>query len=218
MEQFSVDTTEMREFKRKLDKISKSAFPISVRKTLNNAAYQMRTKTLPQSFKDEFITRRPNFIKHVSGFTKCQNTFNVNNMVSEAGILEGKSLAGDRLELQERGGIINNRTVPFSDRSGNSPTRKGESAENVQSPVYYARKFKDLKKGMISKNKQRAIFKTDNAVMMIQAGGIWKTLYLENRSVKIKKRKFVEQAGEVAAIQMPKTFINEFERYVKTVK
>lgn len=218
MEQFSVDTTEMREFKRKLDKISKSAFPISVRKTLNNAAYQMRTKTLPQSFKDEFITRRPNFIKHVSGFTKCQNTFNVNNMVSEAGILEGKSLAGDRLELQERGGIINNRTVPFSDRSGNSPTRKGESAENVQSPVYYARKFKDLKKGMISKNKQRAIFKTDNAVMMIQAGGIWKTLYLENRSVKIKKRKFVEPAGEVAAIQMPKTFINEFERYVKTVK
>ena len=218
MEQFSVDTTEMREFKRKLDKISKSAFPISVRKTLNNAAYQMRTKTLPQSFKDEFITRRPNFIKHVSGFTKCQNTFNVNNMVSEAGILDGKSLAGDRLELQERGGIINNRTVPFSDRSGNSPTRKGESAENVQSPVYYARKFKDLKKGMISKNKQRAIFKTDNAVMMIQAGGIWKTLYLENRSVKIKKRKFVEPAGEVAAIQMPKTFINEFERYVKTVK
>ena len=218
MEQFSVDTTEMREFKRKLDKISKSAFPISVRKTLNNAAYQMRTKTLPQSFKDEFITRRPNFIKHVSGFTKCQNTFNVNNMVSEAGILEGKSLAGDRLELQERGGIINNRTVPFSDRSGNSPTRKGESAENVQSPIYYARKFKDLKKGMISKNKQRAIFKTDNAVMMIQAGGIWKTLYLENRSVKIKKRKFVEPAGEVAAIQMPKTFINEFERYVKTVK
>ena len=218
MEQFSVDTTEMREFKRKLDKISKSAFPISVRKTLNNAAYQMRTKTLPQSFKDEFITRRPNFIKHVSGFTKCQNTFNVNNMVSEAGILEGKSLAGDRLELQERGGIINNRTVPFSDRSGKSPTRKGESAENVQSPIYYARKFKDLKKGMISKNKQRAIFKTDNAVMMIQAGGIWKTLYLENRSVKIKKRKFVEPAGEVAAIQMPKTFINEFERYVKTVK
>ena len=218
MEQFSVDTTEMREFKRKLDKISKSAFPISVRKTLNNAAYQMRTKTLPQSFKDEFITRRPNFIKHVSGFTKCQNTFNVNNMVSEAGILDGKSLAGDRLELQERGGIINNRTVPFSDRSGNSPTRKGESAENVQSPIYYARKFKDLKKGMISKNKQRAIFKTDNAVMMIQAGGIWKTLYLENRSVKIKKRKFVEPAGEVAAIQMPKTFINEFERYVKTVK
>ena len=218
MEQFSVDTTEMREFKRKLDKISKSAFPISVRKTLNNAAYQMRTKTLPQSFKDEFITRRPNFIKHVSGFTKCQNTFNVNNMVSEAGILEGKSLAGDRLELQERGGIINNRTVPFSDRSGNSPTRKGESAENVQSPIYYARKFKDLKKGMISKNKQRAIFKTDNAVMMIQAGGIWKTLYLENRSVKIKKRKFVEPAGEVAAIQMPTTFINEFERYVKTVK
>ena len=218
MEQFSVDTTEMREFKRKLDKISKSAFPISVRKTLNNAAYQMRTKTLPQSFKDEFITRRPNFIKHVSGFTKCQNTFNVNNMVSEAGILEGKSLAGDRLELQERGGIINNRTVPFSDRSGNSPTRKGESAENVQSPIYYARKFKDLKKGMISKNKQRAIFKTDNAVMMIQAGGIWKTLYLENRSVKIKKRKFVEPAGEFAAVQMPKTFINEFERYVKTVK
>ena len=218
MEQFSVDTTEMREFKRKLDKISKSAFPISVRKTLNNAAYQMRTKTLPQSFKDEFITRRPNFIKHVSGFTKCQNTFNVNNMVSEAGILEGKSLAGDRLELQERGGIINNRTVPFADRSGNSPTRKSESVENVQSPIYYARKFKDLKKGMISKNKQRAIFKTDNAVMMIQAGGIWKTLYLENRSVKIKKRKFVEPAGEFAAVQMPKTFINEFERYVKTVK
>ena len=218
MQQFSVDTTEMREFKRKLDKISKSAFPVSVRKTLNQTAYEMRTKTLPQSFKDEFIIRRPNFIKYVSGFTKCQNTFNVNSMVSEAGILEGKSLAGDRLELQERGGIINNRTVPFADRSGNAPTRKSESVENVQSPIYYARKFKDLKKGVISKNKARTIFKTDNAIMMIQAGTIWKTLYLENRSVKIKKRRFVEPAGDVAAVKMPTTFIKEFERYIKTIK
>ena len=218
MQQFSVDTTEMREFKRKLDKISRSAFPVSVRKTLNETAYQMRTKTLPQSFKDEFTVRRPNFIKHVSGFTKCQNTFNVNSMVSEAGILEGKSLAGDRLELQERGGMINNRTVPFADRSGNSPSRKSESAENVQSPIYYARKFKDLKKGVITKNKARTIFKTDNAGMMILAGGIWKTLYLENRSVKLKKRRFVEPAGEVAAFKMPQTFIKEFNNYVNKIK
>jgi len=218
MQTFSVDTTEMRAFKQKLDKISRSAFPVSVRKTLNQVAYEMKTKTLPQSFKDEFTVRRPNFIKHVSGYTKCQNTFNVNNMVSEAGILEGKSLAGDRLELQERGGIINNRTVPFADRSGNSPTRKSESAENVQSPMYYARKFKDLKKGVISKNKARTIFKTDNAVMMILAGGIWKTLYLENRSVKIKKRRFIEPAGDVAGYKMPQTFIKEFNNYTKRIK
>ena len=236
MQSFSVDTTEMREFKRKLDKISKSAFPVSVRKTLNETAYQMRTKTLPQGFKDEFITRRPNFIKHVSGFTKCQNTFNVNSMVSEAGILEGKSLAGDRLELQERGGMINNRTVPFADRSGNSPTRKGESAENVQSPIYYARNFKDMKYGVISKNSERVIMKIGQrnnngklsktefekhsyeAIVMILKGGKWKTLYLENRSVKLKKRKFVEPAGEVAAFKMPQTFIKEFNNYMQKIK
>lgn len=218
MQAFSVDTTEMMAFKQKLDKISRSAFPVSVRKTLNNAAFEMKTKTLPQSFKDEFTIRRPNFIKHVSSYTKCQNTFNVNSMVSEAGILEGKSLAGDRLELQERGGIINNRTVPFADRAGNSPTRKSESAENVQSPMYYARKFKDMKKGVITKNKARTIFKTDNSVMMILAGGIWKTLYLENRSVKLKKRRFVEPAGEVAGFKMPQTFMKEFNNYVQKLK
>jgi len=218
MQQFSVDTAEMRAFKQKLDKISRSAFPVSVRKTLNSTAYDMRANTLPREFKDEFITRRPNFIKYVSGYSKCQNTFNVNSMVSEAGILEGKSLAGDRLELQERGGVINDRSVPFADRSGKSPTRKSESLENVQSPIYYARNFKNLKKGVISKTKQRTIFKTDKAVMMILAGGIWKTLYLENRSVKLKKRRFVEPAGDVAGFKMPQTFIKEFNNYIKKVR
>lgn len=84
--------------------------------------------------------------------------------------------------------------------------------------MYYARKFKDLKKGVISKNKARTIFKTDNAVMMIQAGGIWKTLYLENRSVKIKKRRFIEPAGDVAGYKMPQTFIKEFNNYTKRIK
>ena len=98
---FNVNNHEVIKLTNTLDKIHRSAIPVSVRGSLNDAAFDMKKNTLGREFNDIFTIRRPTFLRSHTAANKSPNTFDINKMESSAGVIEGKSLAGDQLELQE---------------------------------------------------------------------------------------------------------------------
>ncbi|KKN42121.1 hypothetical protein LCGC14_0716250, partial [marine sediment metagenome] len=59
----NVNTDEVVRYSNKLEKLHRSAFPIAIRGTLNNAAFDVKQKTMPVSAEKEFVNRQPNFFK-----------------------------------------------------------------------------------------------------------------------------------------------------------
>lgn len=118
-----IDGKALRGFSDKLEKISKSALPIAVRQTLNDAAYDVKQVTMPQTSDASFIRRKPTFWKAKSRVEGAKG-FDVDNMNSTVGFLEGKkhSQAVRNLEEQEHGGTIKDKDfIPLDDaRHGDS--------------------------------------------------------------------------------------------------
>lgn len=208
---FNIDSSQIQLFKQKLEKIHRSAVPVAVRQSLNEAAYQMKSVILPSEFKNDFTIRRPTFVKSHSAFTRSKNTFEIQYMSSECGIIRGKSISGNRLELQERGGVVSDRAVPIN-KNGVSPTRMNERNESKQSAIYYYRKFRNAKKGVIMRNRKRTIIKTDDYLFEVRAGGEWRTLYVLNSTARIKPKRFIEPAGTMAASRIPYYFIRNAQK------
>ena len=109
----------------KLEKLHKSAFPVAIRSTLNDVAIISKSEIVEKEFDQQFVVRKKNFIKSHTWVNKSPNTFNVNQMVSEMGVLKGKSQAGDELITQEFGGTVKKRDyIPTPKaRVSKSPTK-----------------------------------------------------------------------------------------------
>ena len=109
----NVNTDEVVRYSNKLEKLHRSAFPIAIRGTLNNAAFDVKQKTMPVSAEKEFVNRQPNFFKANSKVNMAKG-FNVRTMQAEIGFttdkLKGSNQAVEDLEQQEHGGIIKGRT------------------------------------------------------------------------------------------------------------
>ena len=95
----------------KLERLSKSAFPSAVRNTLNECAFDMKSKELPKSFKKNFKPKSGT----ISYFKKSlkvdkANGFNIKNMKSVVGLLDASNPIDRRfvegMQKQEGGGII----------------------------------------------------------------------------------------------------------------
>lgn len=93
----------------KLEKLHKSAFPSAVRNTLNDAAFDMKQKTVLESARKNFKSvKEPRLLKN-SLLVKKATGFDVKNMTSRVGLIRLKNdleayVSG--LEKQETGGII----------------------------------------------------------------------------------------------------------------
>lgn len=193
---FNINDHDLIEYTRKLDKLHRSALPVTIRQTLNDVAFEAKKIDIPNEFNDEFIVRRPTFIKSHSFANKSANTFNINEMESSAGIIKGKSLAGDQLKKQEEGGFIINRAIPTLETRGNDRRRR-------QQARYYYRKYKNIPTGhnpsqkgkRVKQRPKKTFIKTKDRVMMVEKGGEWTTLYYIDRDVVIKKNAFIVPAG-----------------------
>jgi hypothetical protein len=116
MAQVNVNTDALVVFTNKLQKLSATAFPNVVRKTLNDTATDMKKRTLPRSAAATFEKRQPNFFKAFSRVNFAKGG-DVNSMQSEVGFME-QGLKGGRdnfavkdLEQQEFGGGIGGRSL-----------------------------------------------------------------------------------------------------------
>jgi hypothetical protein len=112
--QLHINSDSVRDFTKVLQQMHKSAFPMAVRGTLNDAVYNVKTDTMPKKAA-EFKKRSPNFFKANSKFEKAEG-FNVNSMKATVGFFENKlanastNYAVKDLEQQEFGGPIKNKT------------------------------------------------------------------------------------------------------------
>ena len=109
-----------------LEKMHRSALPNTIRNTLNNAIYDVKTNTMPKEAAKDFKKRSPNFFKSQSRFENAKG-FNVSLMKGVVGFVS-KGLKGSDnyavkdLEQQEEGGKIGGKSfIPLNQsRVGNS--------------------------------------------------------------------------------------------------
>lgn len=116
MYSIDVDNSDIKAYSEHLKKMHRSNFPIVVRQTLNDMAFDVKKNTLLPSADKEFILRNPSFFKKHSGVKKAVG-FDVGSMKSEVGIKPNNSTAAKQLTQQELGGRISNRSMIYMDQA-----------------------------------------------------------------------------------------------------
>lgn len=129
-------------FTNKLEKLRKYDFPIAVMQTLNSAAFDVKTKTMPVT-SEKFTNRSPNFFKANSTVLRASG-FDVKKLRSEVGFMSQKLRLGASnyairdLEEQEHGGVIDGKSfIPLEG------ARKSGSKSLVK-PAHRLTKIKNI--------------------------------------------------------------------------
>lgn len=122
----SVNTDAIKQHVLTLGKIHRSAIPSAIRGTLNRAAMDVKTVTMP-SEADIFIHRKPTFFK-ANSRAEFAKGFDVNTMKSTVGFTENngsQQQAVEDMKQQDEGGAIGGRSlIPLSTaRQSNSYTK-----------------------------------------------------------------------------------------------
>lgn len=133
----NVNNNEVVKFTVKLEKLRKSALPSAIRGTLNDAAFDVKQRTMPMQAKVDFINRSPNFFKATSRVEKAVG-FDVNTMKSTVGFME-TGLRGENnfsvkdLQQQEYAGDIGGKSfIPLdSARQGSSHNKLVKPANRI---------------------------------------------------------------------------------------
>lgn len=162
--QLNINTDAAVKFTNKLEKISRSALPISVRQTLDGAAFDVKKNTMPNTAKGTFTQRKANFFKANSKVEKASG-FNISTMRSTVGFKPNSNKtqkAIDDLEQQERGGKIKDREFVAMDsaRAGNSHNKNVKAINTLSKLTLKNRIDAKSIKGVSNKQKFiRAAFK-----------------------------------------------------------
>lgn len=195
---FNINNVQVVELTNKLERLHRSAMPLVVRGTLNDAAFLARNKAI-SIFAANFTVRKKNFIRSHTGVNKSKNTFDIKQMVTEAGVIRGKSGPGDSLGLQEFGGTA-------TDKKG-IPTpsvRIGKSENKLISKRLYLKSLKG--RGLISKNRKSRIVASNKAIIQYNKGKRFDVLYRFRGSRKYEKSAFMAPAGIYASSKMVMLF------------
>lgn len=135
----NVNSDEVIRYTERLERLHKSAFPVAVRQTLNEQAFQTKKKELIMEFEAAFETRSKSFPK---AFSKVEMAtgFDVKTMMSKVGFTDrkrgGKSeQAGRDMVQQQLGGNIGGRTfIPIDPaRVSKSPQKRVKAKERLSS-------------------------------------------------------------------------------------
>jgi hypothetical protein len=209
-----VNADELVKFTSKLDKINRSALPIAVRSTLNQAAFATK-KEIPIQAANNFITRNKGFFRSLTSVNKAGG-FDINKMQSEVGINTSKSKVADGISKQELGGTIKDRNLIAMNQSrvSGSKDKKVRKVNNLSN----IRISKTRKKGsgtgfvMLKKGTKGTIFqvkkgKKNNLTPLYS--------YQKGRSVNIKRNPFIEPASIKSQNRMPAMYINEALKQIK---
>ncbi len=123
---FNINTSEIVQLTNKLEKLHKSAMPVTVRGALNDVAFYMKKNEVAKAFDRQFIVRKKTFIRSHTSVNKSLNTFDIKKMSSEVGIIKSKPVS-EGLKNQELGQKTKKtKHIPFIDK-GKTPVRIGKS-------------------------------------------------------------------------------------------
>jgi len=208
---FNINSTAVVKLTNRLEKINRVAMPIAVRSTLNDAAFDLRQKELPQSYNDNFTVRKPSFIKAGTTLQKVSKTYKINEMQSAVGL----NTKGAKLAEQEEGATVSNRDyIPLQG------ARVGNDRNKLVSKKFYLKNILPNLRGntkniFTGKNAQpliRAAFKAGVGGALIYNDVLFQVRitknkpklfiklvsvysYKENRIYKLKPREFMKNAS-----------------------
>ncbi len=220
----------------KLEMMSRSAFPVAIRQTLNAAAFDMKTKTLQESANRNFIKRSPNFFKTFSKVNKATG-FNVKTMNSIVGLtahgVQSAETAVKNMNQQEAGGKIT-KGIDYLKAARNGSNRRrvqkanyfkvnsfltGPSIRRTKSSQYVAEAYMAMKTGSLIKYKARSgkeffakVVGISSSIKRRTLNIKTKLLYESRGTVKIKATHFVREAAVVTHNKMPEFFRIEAEK------
>jgi hypothetical protein len=121
MNTFYIDTSQVQQFTNKLRELHRSHFPIVVRQTLNDTAFDVMKTTLPKHFTNEFTIRNNSFLKSHLSVQKVRSQWDIKTMKSIVGITPKGSTAANDLIKQEFGGTTKKQFIYMdSSRISNS--------------------------------------------------------------------------------------------------
>jgi len=132
-----LNTDKVKDFTKKLKSVHKSALPVAVRQTLNDAAFNVKQDTMPKSADQAFKKREPNFFKANSKVNMAEG-FDINKMQSAIGFFENKlrnkatNYAVQELEQQENKGKIEHKTFIPTDQARVGGTSAGLVKNNAR--------------------------------------------------------------------------------------
>ncbi len=114
MLRLNVNTDQLVIFSNKLERISRSAFPVAVRAALNSAAFDVKKNTLIKNTESDFVNRQKNFFKANSKVDQAKG-FDLGTMAATVGMTEtglkgSTNYAVKDLEQQEEGGTIKSKS------------------------------------------------------------------------------------------------------------
>lgn len=245
MIKFDVNTGNLVILSSKLERLNKSALPVSIRGTLNKAAFDLKTNTMPLSAKKNFVNRSSNFFKANSTVDKATG-FNINSMKAETGFINSKLKGGNNyavkdLEKQEQGGTIGGKSfIPIN------AARSGGSKNKLVSPRYRlnaiknivdSRKSKGKTKGqrfvqaakfagkggfVLGEYKDKLILWRINSLNRTKNGKMKLTAlysYQENRTIHVNSSNFMKEATQKTESKMPQFYneeaIRQFDKVIK---
>lgn len=234
----NMDNSQVKAYTKKLQQMHRSNFPIVVRQTLNDLAFDVKQKELLKHADKEFILRSPTFFKKFSGVKKAVG-FDLNSMHSEVGIIKSASQGGEvaaNLTKQEFGGSMKGeaiyldaarvsrskgkkvRTANVLNKSYvNGPTSKarGRKAQFVANAIVALRENKYLK--MQTKKGGEALFDVKTISQNVKSRKIDIKLtpiasYEKGRRINIPKNPFLYPASLSAYQKQGYFFIRNAEK------
>ena len=214
---FDINTKAAIELTVKLGKLHRSALPVAVRGTLNNAAFETK-KYIPITASRKFITRNKSFFRAFSQVNMARG-FDINSMKAEAGINAAKgSKVAEGLEKQETGGSIQGRKL--------IPHNKGRISSSIKKRVRKKHHFKNIKitdarkkgKGsinylLIKKGGKGTVFEVRKVGKKQKLTPVYS--YRNTKISRVTPSPFMKPASLIAAKKMPVFYKKQAERQFK---
>ena len=214
---FDINTKAMIDLTAKLGELHRSALPVAVRGTLNNAAFETKRR-IPQTASRKFTTRNRSFFRAFSSVNKAGG-FDINTMKASVGINAQKgSKVAEGLEKQEKGGAIKGRKLIPHDKGRVS----GAHNKRVRKKNQFAGiKIHDAKKKQSGRINYLLIKKGGKGtVFEIKQTGRKRKLvpvyhYRNTKVSRVKPSPFMRPASIIASKQMGKFYAEQAERQIK---
>ncbi|PXX26288.1 hypothetical protein C7967_11550 [Thalassospira sp. 11-3] len=220
MAAFNVNMDGIIKLTSKLERLNRSAFPVAVRQTLNNAAFTTK-ELVPKVAAQKFTTRQNNFFRAFSVVDKATG-FNVNNMRAVAGINAAKGdKVADGLEQQETGGVVEGRKlIPHNMGRISGAYGKKLKAKNRFRNIKVATKGKRVpgaKHVLIKKGGRGTVFEIKRLKTKTKLTPIYS--YRNTNKSRVAKTPFMAPSAMLAAARLPqyyqKNAENQFKRMLQ---
>lgn len=153
-----------------LEKLRKSALPNAVRSTINNAAFDVKQKTMPASADAQFIKRSANFFKANSSVDMATG-FDVNKMRAKVGFIESRlrlgsnNLAVQDLEHQEYSGSLEKKSFIPLDEARVSGYKSLVKPANRLSKIFKSNR-------VVVANNLKGVSKKDKFIKAVHKAGV----------------------------------------------